>query len=325
MGAFDSCGFYLCLATLLRETKTMTAPDKTIAKATAQTGGFNEYGALKRVAICSAEVAFENQTTCDTTWESALFLDRPNYSAAVKEHAELIEILSSRGAKVDVLPQCPGTGLNLIYTRDSSIIAPNGIIIGKLTNTARQPESDAVAKIYQDMGLPIAGRITGTGLLEGGDFIWLDEKTCAVAHGCRTNAAGIRQLKALLGPDVHVEVVGLPYWEGPSICVHLMSFISPVAQDLAVVYPRLMPVPFREFLLERGIKFIEVPDEEYDPSMGCNVLAIAPGVCVVVDGNPETRRRIESAGCEVIAYQGHEISMKGGGGPTCLTRPLLRA
>lgn len=302
----------------------MTDNDPSQPAAVPPIAGFNEYGQLKRVAICSAQDAFVDQPTCDATWEHALFLDRPDYDSARRQSDAFAEILTARGATVDFVKPGAETGLNLIYTRDSSIISPKGLIIGKLTNDARLPEADHVEKVYGDMGLPIAGRITGDGLLEGGDFVWFDDKTCAVAHGCRTNAEGIKQLKSILGADVHVEVVGLPWWEGPSICVHLMSFISPVAEDLAVVYPRLMPVPFREFLLDRGMRFIEVPDEEYDPGLACNVLALEPGVCMVVDGNPITRKRMEAAGCEVIAYPASEISRKGGGGPTCLTRPLVR-
>jgi len=187
------------------------------------------------------------------------------------------------------------------------------------------PSPASLAAHFEARAIPVAGAIGGSGLLEGGDFIWLDEHTCAVASGYRTNAEGIRQLSALLGPRVQVEVVALPHHRGPDECLHLMSVISPLDADLALVFSPLMPVTFREWLLERGIDLVEVPDNEFDPFMGCNVLALAPRRCLVIDGNPETRMRLEAAGCETVSYPGSEISIKGGGGPTCLTRPLVRA
>jgi N-dimethylarginine dimethylaminohydrolase len=174
-------------------------------------------------------------------------------------------------------------------------------------------------------GIPVLGAIDGDGLLEGGDFVWFDRATCAVAEGYRTNAEGVRQLREILGPGVEVLAVPLPHDQGPGACLHLMSLISPLDADLALVYSRLMPVPFREWLLARGIALVEVPDEEYGLTMACNVLALAPRKCLAIEGSPVTRARLEAAGCEVIAVKAEEISLKGGGGPTCLTRPLLRA
>ena len=168
------------------------------------------------------------------------------------------------------------------------------------------------------------GASEGAGLLEGGDFVWFDAASCAVAECYRTNAEGIRQLREILGPGVDVQAVPLPHDQGPGACLHLMSLISPLDADLALVYSRLMPVPFRNWLLARGIRLVEVPDEEYGLTMGCNVLALAPRKCLAIEGSPITRARLEAAGCEVIAFKAEEISLKGGGGPTCLTRPLLR-
>jgi N-dimethylarginine dimethylaminohydrolase len=171
--------------------------------------------------------------------------------------------------------------------------------------------------------VPVLGSIEGTGCLEGGDVTWLTPGTLAVGRGYRTNDEGIRQLRELLGTDVEVVVVPLPHWRGPSDVFHLMSVISPLADDVALVYSPLLPVVFRDLLLERGTTLVEVPDAEFE-SMGCNVLAVAPRLVVALDGNPETRRRMEAAGVEVHVYQGAEISSKGCGGPTCLTRPLER-
>jgi N-dimethylarginine dimethylaminohydrolase len=154
--------------------------------------------------------------------------------------------------------------------------------------------------------------------------VWFDERTVAVGRGYRTNDAGIEQFRDLLGPGVDVIVVPLPHYRGPGDVFHLMSIVSPVDEAAAVVYSPLMPVPFREWLCERGVRLIDVPDEEFE-SMGTNVLALAPRRCVMLDGNPLTRARLEAAGVQVSVYAGSEISVKGGGGPTCLTRPLERA
>ena len=153
--------------------------------------------------------------------------------------------------------------------------------------------------------------------------MWFDGHTVAIGRGYRTNDAGIEQFKQLAGPDVQVQVVALPHHRGAADVFHLMSILSPVDERLAVVYSPLMPVPFREWLLGRGTEFVEVPHEEFE-AMGCNVLAIAPRRCVMVEGAPITRARLEAAGAEVLTYPGMEISLKGGGGPTCLTRPLAR-
>jgi N-dimethylarginine dimethylaminohydrolase len=171
--------------------------------------------------------------------------------------------------------------------------------------------------------MPVCGRIESPGRIEGGDVIWLDARTFVVGRGYRTNAEGIRQLRTILGRNVDVVEVPLPHWRGQQDVMHLMSLISPVDHDLAVVYSPLLPVPFREWLLDRGIRFVEVPDDEFE-TMGTNVLALAPGRCLMLRGNPRTRAALERAGADVAEYAGTEISVKGAGGPTCLTRPLER-
>ena len=160
--------------------------------------------------------------------------------------------------------------------------------------------------------------------MEGGDVAWLNEKTLAVGLTYRTNVEGIRQLKNLLSPKgVEVIVVDLPHYKGIEDVFHLMSIFSPVDKNLAVVYSPLMPIRFRNLLLEIGYELVEVPEKEFE-SMGCNVLAIEPRKCIMVEGNPITQKALEKAGCQVYTYKGLEISIKGGGGPTCLTRPLKR-
>jgi len=173
--------------------------------------------------------------------------------------------------------------------------------------------------------VPIHYLLHGSALAEGGDLLWVDEKTLAVGLGFRTNAEGLRQIgEAMDGSGVELVPVPLPYYQGEDACLHLMSFISIVDHDLAVVYLPLMPVPFYRFLLDRGFRLIEVPDEEFG-TMAPNVLAVAPGHCLMLAGNPVTRGRLEAAGCEVSLYRGNEISLKAEGGATCLTRPIWRS
>ena len=199
------------------------------------------------------------------------------------------------------------------------------MILCRMGKAARSTEPQAQADTFRETGIPVLGEIIGDGRLEGGDVAWLDEDTVAVGRGYRTNQEGIRQLTELLGDGVEEVIeVPLPHWRGPSDVFHLMSILSPVDRDLALVYSPLLPVPFREYLLARGVSLVEVPEEEFE-SMGCNVLAVAPRVCVMLDGNPLTRERLEAAGAQVHTYRGEEISVPGGGGPTCLTRPILRA
>jgi N-dimethylarginine dimethylaminohydrolase len=160
-------------------------------------------------------------------------------------------------------------------------------------------------------------------LAEGGDFIWLDERTLLAGRGYRTNSDGIWTLETML-PGVEMLVFDLPHWRGEAEVMHLLSLLSPLAPDLVVAYPPLLPVRLAQLLAERGIEVVEVPEEEFE-SMGPNVLALAPRVALALEGNPETRRRMERAGVEVLSYRGGELSRKGDGGPTCLTRPLLRS
>jgi len=188
--------------------------------------------------------------------------------------------------------------------------------------TLRRGEEEAMAQQLEAMGVPIHYRLHGEAMAEGGDLLWLDEHTLAVGQGFRTNAAGLRQLQEAL-PAVEIIPVQLPYFQGPEACLHIMSFISMIDHDLAVVYPPFMPVPFWQLLQERGIQFVAVPEAEF-ATMGPNVLALGPRQCLMLAGNPITRQRLEAAGCQVSLYTGNEISLKAGGGATCLTRPILR-
>ena len=278
---------------------------------------------LRRVVLKHARDAFIDEARIDAQWEALHYLERPALAGACRESDAFGALLSGLGVAVSWLPAVDA-GMDSLYVRDASVVCDRGAILCSMGKDARRGEPALLEEAYRHLGIPVLGRIEGAGRLEGGDVTWLDSRTVAVGRGYRTNDEGIRQFTALLGEAVdQVVVVPLPHWNGPTDVFHLMSVISPLADDLAVVYSPLLPVPFREFLLARGTTLVEVPDEEFD-SMGCNVLAVGPRVAVAVDGNPETRRRMEAAGVTVHGYAGEEISAKGCGGPTCLTRPLER-
>lgn len=284
----------------------------------------SEYGALQRVFIKRASEAFVDQTSVATQWQELNFLSEPDFSKAEKESKVFEEIIRSSGSEVSFFPKDNSVSMDSIYCRDASIATDRGIIICNMGKAARLPEPSAAAKVYRDLNIPILGEITVPGTVEGGDVAWLDTKTLAVGRTYRTNDEGIRQLRRLLEPDgVTVMEVQLPHYKGVSDVFHLMSIFSPVDKNLAVVYSPLMPIVFREELLRRGYQLVEVPDAEFD-TMGCNVLALAPRKCLMVKGNNITKERLLAAGATVIEYEGTEISYKGGGGPTCLTRPLWR-
>lgn len=266
-----------------------------------------------------------SQAAIDEQWQALNYTGRPLLARVEAQHDTLVDLLARQGVELVYLPEDDEAGLDSIYTHDPIITVAGGVILGRMGKALRAGEPEAAAAALAELGVPVLGRITGHGSLEGGDVCWLDERTVAVGQGYRTNAEGIRQLRALLGERVdEVIPVPLPHWTGPDDCLHLLSFISPVDTRKAVVYSRLMPVPFRQLLLDRGWELIEVPDAEYE-SMACNVLAVAPGRCIMLAGNPETQARLEAAGVAVTTFEGDDLCLKGGGGPTCLTRPLYRA
>jgi N-dimethylarginine dimethylaminohydrolase len=211
-----------------------------------------------------------------------------------------------------------------IYVFDPAIVADRGAVILRMGKPLRRGEEAAIARRLETLGVPIHYTLHGQAQAEGGDLLWLDHDTLAVGLGFRTNAEGLRQLgEAMTGLGVNIIPVELPYYTGPEACLHLLSLISIVDHDLAAVYPPLLSVPFWQHLTGRGFRLIEVPPEEFE-TMGPNVLTLAPGRCLMLEGNPITRQRLEDAGCEVLTYRGNEISLKAEGGPTCLTRPILR-
>ena len=286
-------------------------------------GTLSEVGAIRRIVLRDPLAAFVDDARIDAQWRPLNYLDRPQLAAARREYQRFAELVGGNGAEVHWLPGADGLTLDSLYVRDALIPAPGGVVLCNMGKRERQGEPAAAADYLGAAGIAVKGAIEGDGLLEGGDVVWLDDGTIVVGQGYRTNAEGIAQLRALLGNGVEVVVVPLPHWQGADDVFHLMSMLSPVDHDLALVYSPLLPVPFRQVLLARGMRLVEVPDAEF-PSMACNVLALAPRRALMLAGNPRTRGLLEREGVEVHEFEGAEISHKGCGGPTCLTRPLVR-
>ena len=290
-----------------------------------QTHTLAEFACLTRVLLKHPREAFRSDERIAGEWKPLNFGAPPSFIRAIEEYDALVEILRSDGVQIDCLPVAEQTNLDSLYVRDASIVCPRGVILCRMGKRLRAAEPAAQRAAYRSLGIPVMGEITEPACLEGGDVVWLDDHTIAVGHGYRTDAEGILQLRGLLGDSIdELMVVSLPHWHGPGEVLHLMSLISPVDRDLAVVYSPLLPVAFRQRLVAHGCELIEVPHEEFE-TMGTNVLALGPRDCLMLAGNPRTRRALERAGARVREYVGAEISVKGGGGPTCLTRPLARA
>ena len=288
-------------------------------------GSQSETKKISKLLLKHPKDAFQNDAHLQDQWQRLNYPGCPDFDGAMREYSEFLALLEPHVDEIAFLPPAPNTTPDAIYTHDPVIITNRGAILCNMGKDLRQGEPAAVGAFLEELNIPILGAITGSGRLEGGDVVWLDEKTLAVGRGYRTNDEGIRQLKALTVDLIdELIVVPLPHWQGPDDVLHIMSFISPIDEDLAVVYSKLMTVPFREYLLQRSIKLLEVPDDEYE-TMACNILAVAPRKCMMLAGNPLTRAMLEKEGVTVWEYEGRERSHKGCGGPTCLTRPLLRA
>jgi N-dimethylarginine dimethylaminohydrolase len=254
-------------------------------------------------------------------WREYGWRAAPDPSAAAAEHESFCRLLEEAGAEVVVSRHDAGNP-DAIYTYDPVLVGSEGAVLLRPGKEGRRAEPAALRPELEAAGVPVVAELRPPVLAEGGDTLWLDQTTLLVGIGYRTNEAAVAALGVAF-PGVEVLAFDLPHWNGAGEVLHLLSFISPLDADLALVYPRLAPVRLLSLLAERGIRVVEVPDEEFE-SQGTNVLALGPRRALALDGNPETRRRLESAGVEVTVYTGEEISKKGDGGPTCLTRPLLR-
>ena len=286
--------------------------------------GQSEAKKIHSVLMKKPETAWKNQETVSKQWQHMNYPSEPDYKKAIDEYNKFASIIEDHVPEVHFLPDDENTWLDSIYTHDPVVITKGGAILCNMGKPERREEAAAIGKYLENLGIPVLGEIKSPGKVEGGDIVWFDDNTAAIGLGYRTNQEGVDQLRNLTGGMVREIIeVPLPHGSGPDECLHLMSLISPVDHDLAVVYSRLMVVPFRELLIEKGIKLIEVPDDEYD-TFACNVLALEPRKCVMIAGNPKTKTMLKEAGATVFEYPGQDISIKGGGGPTCLTRPLLR-
>jgi dimethylargininase len=254
-------------------------------------------------------------------WRELGWRAEPDARAIAEEHAKLCELIAESGAEV-VLADEPVPGdPDAIYAYDPVLLGPAGAILLRICKGPRIPESAALAPVLRRVGIPVVARVEAPATADGGDMFWLDDDTLLVGRGYRTNDAGIAAIREAL-PDAQVHVFDLPHLRGRGEVLHLMSLISPLAEDLVVAYLPLLPVRLVELLEARGIEIVEVPEDEFD-SMGANVLALGPRVALALERNVKTRKRLERVGVEVLTYEGTELS-KGDGGPTCLTRPLVR-
>ena len=273
-------------------------------------------GALRRVLV-RPPLPEDAARWREHGWRAA-----PDPVAAAREHEDFCLLLEGAGAEVVVSRHDPGNP-DALYPYDPVLVGEAGAVLLRPGKPVRRSEPGALADTLRDAGVPVAASLAEPALAEGGDTLWLDERTLLVGIGYRTNQEAVPALEEAF-PGIEVIAFDLPHWNGAGEVLHFLSFVSPLDRDIAVVYPRLAPVRLLRLLAERGVATVEVPDEEFE-SQGPNVLALAPRRALALEGTPETRRRMETAGVVVVTYRGDEISRKGDGGPTCLTRPLLRA
>ena len=282
-------------------------------------GGHSMVAPLRRVLVRKPA-----PPASDADRERFEYPNPPDHDRAVREHDAFVNKLQELG--VDVIEaDAPAAGeLDAIFVYDPSFTTDEGLLLCWPGKEPRRNEVEMAREAARALDIPIFGEIKAPGTVEGGDMLWLDQNTLAIGEGYRTNVAGIDQVQVFLRPlGVDVVRVPLPYWHGPSECLHLMSLISPVDEKLAVVYKPLLPVPFVQWLEDEGWSFVEIPDEEF-ATQGCNVLAVAPGKVLMLKDNSVTIERLRTAGVDVHTYTGDEISHNRAGGPTCLTRPILR-
>jgi N-dimethylarginine dimethylaminohydrolase len=272
-------------------------------------GGQNMTGTLRRVLVRPPRAAGF------ATWREYGWRSEPDVAKLAAEHDAFCTAVGAGGAEVVLAETLVGTDPDAIYVFDPAIVSDRGAIVLRPGKEGRLVETDAIAADFEQAGVPIAARLEAPAFADGGDTIWLDESTLLVGRGYRTNDDGIHALQNAL-PGVDVVAFDLPHLHGSEVVLHLLSLLSPLDDDLVVAYLPLLPVRLVQLLEELEIRVVEVPDDEFE-TMGPNVLAL--------EGNEQTRKRLERAGVEVSVYRGDEISRKGDGGPTCLTRPLLRA
>lgn len=284
-------------------------------------GGQTMAGTLRRVLVCPPETAGWGRPS---SWQELAYFHEPDVAKASAQHRRLVEILEKAGAEVLELPPDDGLSLDAVYAHDASFPTDQGMILMHMGKPSRRGEPEAHARFFESHGVPVLGRIESPGLTEGGDMVWLDGSTLLIGEGYRTNAEGIEQMRNLLAPhDVQVLTAPLPYGLGPEACLHLMSLISILDDRVALVDLPWLSVPLVTELERRGFQLVPIDSAERD-TLACNVLAIGNKKLVAIAENETTNARLEREGFEVATYPGSEISLNGSGGPTCLTRPILR-
>jgi N-dimethylarginine dimethylaminohydrolase len=282
------------------------------------------YKRLNTVIVKHPKDAFISQEHLSKEWKRFNYINEPDFIKAQHEYEQFLAIVKEHVSQVEYLPSSDKVGLDSLYAHDPVKFTKKGAILLKSGKILRQPEAKVYKEFLKEKEIPIIGELTGEAVADGGDLVWLDDRTLLIGRGYRTNDEAIRQIKEMVADQVdEVIVVQLPHDQGEDECLHLMSIISIVDEDLAVVYSRLMPVFLRQMLIKRGFRLVEVTDEEY-LRLGCNVLALAPRVCMMASGNPITKQQLTDAGASVYEYDGNEISYLGTGGPTCLTCPVER-
>lgn len=277
---------------------------------------------IKRVIMRSAASAMRGA-------DPARWHYGPGFDAvrAARQHDALTSLVAASGAEIEWLSDAEDGLADSVFTHDPSLVTDRGAVILSMGKALRRPEPALHEAAYARMGVPVLGRIEHPGTVEGGDCVWVDAKTLAIGRGVRTNQAGIQQMANLLGPHgITVYGFDLPLWHGEEACLHLMSVISPLADDLALVFSPLLPAPFYQMLRERGIALVEGDAEEFHASHGLslNVLPTAPREIIAVSGFPRTKAAMEAAGCVVKTFEADALCIACEGGPTCLTRPVLR-
>ena len=282
-------------------------------------GGQSMVAPLRRVVMRRPDAAFGNADPA--IWH---YTSQPDLGRAQAEHDALVATIRNFGAEVIYHDVAQPTRADAIFTYDPAIMTDGGAIMMSMGKDLRRGEEAAMAETFRRLDIPVLASLHGDARAEGGDMFWLDEATLAIGIGFRTNPEGVRQIRAVLEPrGVSILTYDLPYYTGPDACLHLLSFISMLDERLAVVHLPLMPVALYQELQRRSVRLIEIPEQEY-ATQATNVLALAPGQLLMLEGNPGTKRLLEEAGCEVQTYRGEELSLKAEGGPTCLTRPVLR-
>lgn len=286
--------------------------------------GHSMVGSLQRVLVCSPRIAGWNQPDRASHWRELGFHHAPNFATAQAQHETLCRELEATGAEVVEISPANDLSLDAVYTHDASLATDFGLIAMRPGKLNRVPEGPHHARFGQTLGIPTLGQITPPGTTEAGDIVWLDSRTLLIGHTYRTNAAGIQQMRDLLAPKgVEVLSAPLPHGSGPAVCLHLMSLISLLDDHTALVDLPWLAVETVELLHSRGFKLIEIDYSERD-TLACNVLALGGNRLLAIEENQKTNAKLRHAGFEVRTFPGDELCINGGGGPTCLTRPLLR-